>query len=658
MGAELEDLVVAPGFKNFGGYFAKQCREFVRKENSSDYPEEWKDPLPPALLARFEAGKMFEAGLLEELREGFSGVSGVVILEGVEDRSDHAAMDAWEESSMEAFRDPSVWFVANPRLAPVPGYNLTGEPDFAVRAEDGFWYPMDAKDHSELTGSAKAKPRPVSFLLSPKFESAVEVEMVGSPRKENALQLAHYHFMFQAHGLGPTGPDAVARGAIIGRSRQWVWYDLKAPQWRHLSSTLSTLELYVLQRNDRMTVVQLEAQRTAGKDVNPDSAPEKKSECPSCEWRTVCHDEMVSMDEVTLVPSVTVPIAADLRDGGVRTRRDLSLLDHRTARLKAAGIDVAGLQAAAANEPVWSLPAGELYQPRSRSKKRLATLDTHGVHTIQDVVDLSDEVARLGGRAVAPLPKLIDQARVSTVGRVYKARGVDALSLPRAEVEIDIDFEDSEGYTYMFGALVTHRGDESTSKYHSFCSWDQSEDGEGEAFVDFWKFLMRRKDAYSSVRYYHYSPHEKASMVQLARRHAEVPGCPTIDEVQTLFKSDLWVDMYPIVSSQLVWPTKSHSVKDIARFCGHEWSGDGVDGALSLAWYDTATKSEDPEEREQYQRDLLTYNRQDNEATLRIRNWLTQPNFDWDTVTSQTLGDHIPPVEGLDERFQRMAQYR
>lgn len=653
----LSDLVVDPELKNFGGYFAKQCREFVRKDHSPAYPEAWKLPVPPALQARFDAGKVFEAGLLEEFRDGFAEDPGVVILDGVEDRSDGAAMGAWVEASMAAFRDPAVWFIANPRLAPVPEYNLTGEPDFAVRLEDGAWYPMDAKDHSELTGSAKATPYMVSPLLDPRLEAAEEVPMTGRPRKENALQLAHYHFMLQAHGLGPEDPEAPARGAILGRSRSWVWYDLDAELWKYNGASVSSLDLYLSERNDRVTVVQLERRRTNGEDVDPGVAPVKKGACAECEWRVVCDDEMRSMDDVSLLPGVAETISDALREGGVHTRRDLSLLDHRTARLRAAGIDVLALKTAALNEPIPEFPATDLYKGSARSKKRVATLDREGVWTVQDVLDLSSATAALKGRAVTPLPRIIDQARVSTVGRVHRARGVEALSLPRAEVEIDIDFEDSGGYTYMFGALVTRRGDEASSKYHAFCSWDQSEEGEAQAFADFWSFLMKRRHAYSSVCYYHYTQHEVSAMKALAHRHAGFPGCPTVKEVVALTSSDVWVDMYHVANKELFWPTSSYTVKDLAKFCGHSWSGEGANGAMSLVWYDTAVSSEDEAAREQCRHDLLVYNQEDNEATLRVRNWLTAGGYDWSDV-SAPIGGHLPSVEVLDGRFDRMAQYR
>lgn len=651
--ATLQDLIVDPDLKNFGGYFAKQCREFVRKEYSPDYPEEWKDPVPAALQARFDAGKVFEAGLLDEFREALADDPGVVILDGVEDRSDAEAMAAWVEASMGAFRNPDVWFIANPRLAPLPEFNLTGEPDFAVRLADGSWCPLDAKDHSEVTGAASAKEYPVSPMMDPRFESAVMEEKTGRPRRENALQLAHYYYMFQAHGLA--AEDVPARGAILGRSRSWVWYDLAEPLWKHHGATVSSLELYVAERNDRTTVVQLERRRAAGEDVNPDSAPHKKGACSECEWRTVCADEMRSIDEVTLLPSVTESMLEGLAEGGVRTRRDLSLLDHRTASARSAGLDITALKKAAANEPIPSMPAADLYQGRSRTKKRLGILDAHELWTVQDVLDLSDDVAAITGRAVTPLPRLIDQARVSTVGRVHRARGVETLSLPRAEVEIDIDFEDSDGCTYLFGALTTLNGDESSSEYTAFCSWDQSEEGEGRAFVEFWEFLMGALESEKSTCFYHYTQHEVAAMKALAHRHRDIKGCPTVEQVKALVSSEVWVDMYHVASKELFWPTEAYTVKDLAKFCGHSWSGDGANGAMSLVWYDEAVSG--GPEAEGRKRDLLTYNREDNEATLRVRSWLAGPDFDWSNPGAP-IGGHLPGVEELDGRFQRMRQYR
>src|SRR5690606_2053109 len=66
------------------------------------------------------------------------------------------------------------------------------EPDMLVRLEDGYWYPVDVKDHKVTTGKTKKPKRlSVSHLSDP---AAIDdfIEVYGQIRAEDWLQLAHY----------------------------------------------------------------------------------------------------------------------------------------------------------------------------------------------------------------------------------------------------------------------------------------------------------------------------------------------------------------------------------------------------------------------------------------------------------------------------------
>src|SRR6202012_316165 len=81
-------------------------------------------------------------------------------------------------------------------------------------------------------------------------------------------------------------------------------------------------------------------------------------------------------------------------------------------------------------------------------------------------------------------------ARVGAA-RAYRKRGFDAVTLPRADIEVDVDMESTNDGCYLWGALVTDRRDGMpSSRYVSFATWDPDiESGELLAFKDFWSWF-------------------------------------------------------------------------------------------------------------------------------------------------------------------------
>lgn len=618
-----------------------RCDEDIRKSHS--YPKELRGEYSAALIGRMEAGVIFEDELIDKIRELYPDDDSVVILEGGQDRK------KWKEETLEALNDPKVRFLVNPSLPTAKVANLTGDPDFLIRTDEGYWVPVDAKNHREYVGTSKKVIHYTSPLEDVWFENKQVVQnAVGTPHQDDSVQLAHYHVMLNELGFGG-GADREAWGGIIGRSGDITWRRLDIP----LSSTAkkTPLQIHAETYAHREAIIDQEDKRLSGdRQALPLVSPAKNSLCGDCPWKKVCFAEMEAEDHPTLLPGVTAAAWEKLKQAGVTSRFKLAKLDHHTAKVMGAGVDIAALREILVEEDNDDRLLISVAAVKDADRKALKAV---GVETVGDIKNLDESTLAVGGpKNVKWLARAIDQARAQQDGRVYLERDVNFVGFRRAGIEIDIDIEDSEGYVYLFGALVSGRksrgGEKKTrSEYHAFTSWDETAAGEAKAFADFWKLLTdtieyARANKYG-VKIYHYSSHEISAFKRLAKLHAGQPGVPTEAEVDAMVKWDGWIDLFPVLKSQMIWPTAGYSVKDLAKYARHSWTGDGASGALSLIQYANAVSHEDPDEREIAQEELLVYNREDNEATLRIRDWISELS-----VTEQRPGEKLDSIESRD----------
>jgi len=96
------------------------------------------------------------------------------------------------------------------------------------------------------------------------------------------------------------------------------------------------------------------------------------------------------------------------------------------------------------------------------------------------------------------LPQQIDMARAALGPEpVYRRRGVAAVSVPRADVEVDIDMESTEEGVYLWGCLFGHP-DEASNEYISFATWVPfTSEAEADNSHAFWQWLTdMRADAH------------------------------------------------------------------------------------------------------------------------------------------------------------------
>jgi predicted RecB family nuclease len=390
--------------------------------------------------------------------------------------------------------------------------------------------------------------------------------------------------------------------------------------------------------------------------------PEWKAECTSCVWRTSCHDELkVDLDHITLVPGITPNRARAHYRQGVRRIADLARFDWRTAVLVDSGIDVHALVAWAATvppeTPVFDSPL-DVNKAREKGSFPLAKVATAG-----DALSLNADTLKYVGSKVHDLAGSIDRARANKIGKVFLGRGIQSVGINRSVYEQDMDIEDDNGYVYLIGVRTTGRkmdsGRTSTERrrgegrfeFDAFVNWDKSEDGEARVFADFWAHIQKSREYAKTRKYayrlYYYTDHEPSAFKRLAVRHAGKPGVPTVEEVTEFFKLKEVIDLYAVLVEQLVWPTESVKLKEVAKWVRFSWRDSDPSGDNSLAWYHDAVDHEDEVVREDNRQRLLEYNEDDVTAQVAIRDWLTRLG------EARHPGKKLPNVSTLDRRFLR-----
>ena len=651
------------GVRPQGGYVAKRCP--VRAQWDTIQP---CDPLPLTAVVerRLARGVRFEqdvvARLLAAHPEAF-----VVAGRDAADRAGRNDEDKAEReaATVRAFQAGVPLIIGGRLPADLVGRRV-GEPDLLVavdgdRGSAGRGYrPVDVKHHRSqrpVPGSRPAEPadpeaNPLlawcSALDRPWREAAeLATDQLARKRSEDLLQLAHYQRMLEAAGFAA---DDGRHGGIIGVEGVVTWYDLDAPLWQTPSVSgrrklRSTMAVYDFEFDFRLDIIAVAARHLGDPAISPLVVPVRIGECDECPWWSWCGPYLqAGSGDVSLLPGVGWRAWRAHRDHGVTDRAALAALDHRTARVVAAGVDLRPIMAAIGDRPDRT-PVAEIIGARKRG--RLDSLAAAGITTVGDARTLHPRTASYSDTTLRDLPGQIDNARAALgESPAYRRRGVRAVVVPRGDVEVDIDMENTEDGVYLWGTLVTDRSagparggfwgvvPPEQHGYRAFCSWEPlTGPAEAALFGEFWRWLTELRDAVtrSGHTFRAYCYNAAAENGQLRRIAA---GLGRSDEVASFIASPDWVDLLRVFDSQLI-TGGSIGLKSVAALSGFSWEVTDPGGETAILRYDSAVDATRPAEAAAARQWLLDYNRCDVEATRALRGWLE--------VTATSL----PSVEDL-----------
>jgi predicted RecB family nuclease len=284
--------------------------------------------------------------------------------------------------------------------------------------------------------------------------------------------------------------------------------------------------------------------------------------------------------------------------------------------------------------PWWSTCKAELLAARDVSLvvrgEEGASLRSAGIRTVDDLARLDPRVEDSVPPAGMPLADAVGLAK-AWLANLAVVRRIAEVSVPRAEVEVDVDMESfGDAGAYLWGALLSGADVGEPAGYRAFATWEPlPTDDESRSFAQFWQWLtmirLRARARGLSFRAYCYNElAENRWLLSSARRFAGKPGIPSQEQVQAFIDSDAWFDLFGSVREYFLC-SHGKGLKTIAPVAGFHWRDPEASGENSMRWYRVAVGMDGGGPDAAQRQRLLEYNEDDVRATMTLRHWMSSP---------------------------------
>jgi uncharacterized protein len=221
--------------------------------------------------------------------------------------------------------------------------------------------------------------------------------------------------------------------------------------------------------------------------------------------------------------------------------------------------------------------------------------------------------------------------------------------LPKAS-EGDVFF-DIEGFPVVQGGLEYLWGntylENGKKTFKDFWAHDTAQ--EKKAFEDFVDWIIERRKKYPDMHVYHYANYEISAMRKIMRREATRE-----DEVDSLQRNNVFVDLYGVVKHGLFLGEPRYSIKNVELLYRGKRETEVTDGGVSIEYYNAWCQSPDGKtwEDSKILKDIRDYNIDDCDSTMELAEWLRAEQEKADIPPCPPREEKLPPKhydENVDE---------
>ena len=143
-------------------------------------------------------------------------------------------------------------------------------------------------------------------------------------------------------------------------------------------------------------------------------------------------------------------------------------------------------------------------------------------------------------------------------------------------------------------------------------------EGGRQGWFDFLNKAQTIFDKHGDIQFVHWHEYERTKVKMYIKRFGDDVNGTAARVLKNL------LDLLPITKRCVALPLPSDSLKVVEKHVGFQRSQTEYGGDWAMAKYIEATETENLELREQNMNEILTYNREDLEATWTVFRWLKQ----------------------------------